>query len=282
MHRFCLVAWALIFASSSVCSFSQEYSRADLFAGYSYLNVDTNGLSSRQSLNGWEASISGNFSRWLAAEADVSGHYKTVLGVSVSDYSYLAGPRINFKPIFVHALVGGDHLRGAVSGGSASQDGLAAAFGGGLQVKITRTLSARASGDYVLSRHNIFGGPAFTQNNFRASVGIVYSFGGASKTTSDRSVPTRITRPAISIPTFGIRVTTPEAGGAEIVDVTSGSAAALGGLRIGDVVTEIDGKPIRSTADLSAEMANHSIGSTLRIGYMIRGQWQSEKTITLH
>jgi hypothetical protein len=34
-------------------AFGQD-SRADLFAGYSYVNIDTNGITSRQSGNGWE------------------------------------------------------------------------------------------------------------------------------------------------------------------------------------------------------------------------------------
>jgi hypothetical protein len=34
------------------------------------LNADTNGFTSRQSLNGWEAGISGNSNRWFTAEAE--------------------------------------------------------------------------------------------------------------------------------------------------------------------------------------------------------------------
>lgn len=280
MHRFGWTLWALIFASSSVFSFSQEYSRADLFAGYSYLNVDTNGLSSRQSLNGWEAGVSGNFSRWLAAEASVGGYYKTLLGVNVSDYSYLAGPRINFRPVFVHALIGGDHLKGSALGASASQDGLAAAFGGGLQMRIARSLSARVSGDYVLSRHNILGGSSFTQNNFRASVGIVYSFGNTPKAAPNQTAPARVIQQGLPIPALGIKATTPDSGGAQIVEEIPGGAAILGGLHLGDVITAIDDKPIKSAAELSAEMSNRS-GATVRIGYLIRGEWQSEKVISL-
>jgi hypothetical protein len=59
--------------------------------------------------NGWEASLSGNANRWFAIEGDASGYYKSsILGfaVSVTDYSFAAGPRFNFKPFFVHALLG--------------------------------------------------------------------------------------------------------------------------------------------------------------------------------
>src|ERR1700733_4341651 len=117
MRRVCTLLFCLVVPS---VAFSQE-SRADLFAGYSYLNIDTNGLTPRQSANGWEASVSGNFNKWFAVEGDVSGYYKTysidlaslnlsTLDVTVTDYSYAAGPRINLRPIFFHALFGGDHL----------------------------------------------------------------------------------------------------------------------------------------------------------------------------
>src|SRR6266852_3972493 len=150
----------LICASLLVCFIASglclaQDSRADVFGGYSYLNLDTNGLSSRQNANGWEASVSGNFNKWFAAEADVSGYYKNydVLGVNVAvrDYSYVAGPRINFKPMFVHALVGGDHLTGGALGLSAAQDSPAGGFGGGVQGRVSRRFSFRASADYVFS-----------------------------------------------------------------------------------------------------------------------------------
>ncbi len=150
MRSVCALLVCLFISSGA---FSQD-SRADLFGGYSYLNIDTNGPTSRQNANGWEASISGNFNRWFAAEADVAGYYKSYdiegVNVSVSDYSYGAGPRINFRQLFVHALIGGDHLSGGALGISASQDSLAGAFGGGLQWKVSGPFSVRAGVDYVL------------------------------------------------------------------------------------------------------------------------------------
>src|SRR5579863_8341480 len=189
----CLIVPGLVFGQDS---------RADLFGGYSYVNIDTNGLSPRQSANGWEASISGNFNKWFAVEGEGSGYYKsysaTVSGVTanakVTDYSFAGGPRINLKPIFIHALFGGDHLNAtatATSGGesvsgSGSQDGLAGLVGGGVQWRVSGPWSVRASADYVFTRHNIFGGPSVTQNNYRAGAGIVYSFG--MKHASERPI----------------------------------------------------------------------------------------------
>ncbi len=165
---------------------------AEVFVGYSYLNFNTNGLTtSRKSANGWEASVSGNLNRWFALELDVSGYYKNYSYytgssaglpnfVTISyyrDYSYLAGPRLNYAPVFVHALFGGDHLSGSALGTSAAQTGFAGALGGGIQVPMSDRFAFRVGADYVFSQHNIFGAPSITNNNFRASVGIVFNLG---------------------------------------------------------------------------------------------------------
>jgi hypothetical protein len=265
----------LCVALSSMC-LSQEFPKADVFGGYSYLNIDTNGLTSRQSANGWEAAASGNFNRWFAVEFDVSGYYKTysiptIADVKVRDYSYVGGPRLNFRPFFVHALLGGDHLSGSAMGYSASQDGLAGAFGGGVQQKVSGPWSVRVSADYVFSRHNIFGGPSYTQNNFRAGVGIAYSFG--SRSTRDHAASHKASsapeHPAsMSIPSLGIMVAPRNEGGAEIVDIASGSVAELANLHVGEVITSVDGKAVNSPMELAAALQNRASGSQVHLGYM--------------
>ena len=217
MRRLLALVFCLVVSGLAV----GQDSRADLFGGYSFVNIDTNGLSSRQNANGWEAAISGNFNKWFAVEGDVSGYYKSfsanlVVGttsciyfgacsvtVKVTDYSYAGGPRINLRPVFIHALFGGDHLTGTatasgVSGNiSESQDGIAGIVGGGVQLRVMGPWSFRASADYAFTRHNVFGGPSVTQNNFRAGVGIVYSFGAkkAPPTFHARQRPTFLRRP---------------------------------------------------------------------------------------
>jgi len=257
----------------------------DLFGGYSYLNIDTNGLSSRQNANGWEASVSGNFNKWFAAEAAVSGYYKNydVLGVNVAvqDYSYVAGPRVNFKPLFVHALIGGDHLSAGALGASASQDGLAGAFGGGLQWRFSRQLSFRTSADYVLSRHNILGGSSVTQNNFRVSVGIVYGFGTVKAVgAGPRQETVHAPSAGMRIPALGIMAAAGSNQGAEVTSEAPNSAAALGGIHVGDVINAVDGIPVKSPAELATALSGTASGSKVRIGFMIRGQWQSETVVS--
>jgi hypothetical protein len=284
MRRVC--AFLFCFVVSSL-TFGQD-SRADLFGGYSYLNIDTNGLSSRQSANGWEVSVSGNFNKWFAVEDIVSGYYKSyvvnlagsTVDLKVSDYIYAAGPRINLKPVFIHALFGGDHLTGIALGVSASQNGLAGLVGGGIQWKVSGPWSIRASGDYVFTRHDIFGGS--TQNNIRASVGIVYSFGRTGHRSAEPPHDTaRASGAGMPISALGITVVVGRNSGAEITDEAPSGVAALANLHPGDMINAVDGKPIRTPMELAAELANHAAGDKIKLGYMIRGQWQTETVLLL-
>jgi opacity protein-like surface antigen len=279
----------------STFSAGQDFTRAEIFGGYSYLNADANGLISRQSLNGWEASLSVNANKWLAAEADFSGYYKNytvdlepilpgagTVKISVHDYSFAGGPRVNFKPVFIHALFGVDRLTGSALGFSASQNSFAGAVGGGLQWTVAQQWSIRASSDYIFTRHNIFGGDRVTQNNVRASVGFVYSFGGtASDGRKPRPASAKVPPSAIAVPALGIRAVTPDNGGAEIVEVASGSVVALAGLRVGDVINTVDGKPTTTAPELAAALSNRAPGEKVRLGFLVRNQWQSETLVTL-
>ena len=176
-------------------SFEPTIPAAEVFFGISYLNFSTNGLAdSRKGAAGWDASVSSNFNQWFALELNVSGHYKnySYYNGDVSelprfftvsyyrDYSYLAGPRFNYGPVFVHALFGGDHLSGSALGTSSAQTGFAGAIGGGFQYPMGDRLAFRAGADYVFSEHNILGGPSVTNNNFRTSAGIVFNLGSKS------------------------------------------------------------------------------------------------------
>ena len=298
-------AFVVVFCLAlSSLSFSQD-TRADLYGGYSYVNIDTNGLASRQNANGWEAAVSGNFNKWFAVEGDVNGYYKTynikedgaTASIKVTDYSYAAGPRINLKPVFIHALFGGDHLNGTatasgVSGSlSESQDSVAGLAGGGVQFKVSGPWSVRASFDYVFTRHNILGGPSVTQNNYRAGAGIVYSFGGrhAAEPVAQPSTQPVQTSPQLrhstgagmKIDALGVTVALGRAGGAEITDEAPDGVAALARLHAGDVINAVDGKPVKTPMELAKELANRPAGDKVRIGYMLHGEWQSEAVVLL-
>lgn len=289
-----VVALALAVCGSAL---GQEVPRVEVFGGYSYLNIDTNGLSSRQSANGWEAAVSGNFNRWFAAEGDFGGYYRTesfdlsylglgTLDVNVHDYSFLAGPRINVRPVFFHALVGADRLTGSASGYSASQNSFAAALGGGVQWKVAPQWAVRASGDYVLTHHNIFGssGASYTQNNFRASIGIVYLFGGENESAPRTGRTPRAERKqapscvgSSEAALLGV-VGCSADNGFRVTSVQSGSPAARAGIAPGDIVVSIDGRAVHDSREIETAIGANTSGA-VKIGYMIRGNFLTEREV---
>jgi len=283
-----VVAVALVLCGSAL---GQETPLVEVFGGYSYLNVDTNGLTSRQSANGWEAAASGNFNKWFAVEGDFSGYYKTysvdltalelgTVDVKVHDFSFLAGPRVNVRPAFFHALFGVDHLTGSALRLSASQDSFAAAFGGGIQWKVAPQWAVRASGDYVLTHHNIFGpvGSSFTQNNFRASVGVVYVFRGAREPAPRAERKTVASQPCTGSSEAALLgvVGCSADDGLRVTSVQSGSPAARAGIVPGDIVASIDGRPVHDSHEIETAIAANNSG-IIKIAYMIQGTWLTER-----
>jgi len=296
MRRLALAVGIMLF--SWTCQ-AQDVPRIGIFGGYSYLNVDTNGLITRQGVNGWEAAVSGNFNRWFALEGDVSGYYKSAaldlsvidLGTvngHVRDYGFLGGPRVNFRPFFVHALVGGDRLSGSASGVSRSQTSFAGAFGGGVEWPVVKHWAIRASADYVLTQHNIFGGPAYTQNNYRFSGGLVYLFGGngGSYRSHERHTTMRSTPPSTTdcfnlseAPLLGVTgCTSPN--GFLVFEVHSGSPAALAGVNPSDEITHVDDRHVETSRDIEAAIAEIR-GQTVKLRYMIKGTWVTEQEVRL-
>ena len=135
----------------------------------------------RQSGNGFQSSVTVNANRWLAAEGTVNGDFKNnpLSVANFYDYDLLAGPRVNIRPFFVHALFGVDLLTASVGGSpSFSQSSVAGALGGGGQWRIRPLWSVYTSVDYVVALHSLPGNPATTQNNVRFSAGIVFHIGG--------------------------------------------------------------------------------------------------------
>jgi membrane-associated protease RseP (regulator of RpoE activity) len=253
--------------------------------------VGNKNLNSRQSLNGWEASVSGNLTKWFAVEGDVSGHYKsdTVAGISgtVSDYTYSGGPRVNFKPVFAHVLIGGDRVGASAFGFTASHTGLSVAVGGGLEYPVKPHWSARVSADYVWNRHNVsipgVINTTQTLNNVRVGVGIVYNFGGTrheAKVAKGARTPNANPQ-LVTVPALGVVVSLGRNEGAEITEVAPGGAAAAAGLQPGDVINSVDGKPVKNPEELASELSSRTAGDKVQLGYLHRGAWELKTTVTL-
>jgi membrane-associated protease RseP (regulator of RpoE activity) len=276
----------------SVCflaltAWAQDVSRGEIFVGYSFLSADTNGLTtSRESVPyGINASFVANFNRWVGAETNEGTYYKKISGVDVYDYSLGFGPRVHYKPAFFHFLVGMDDLAGRGFGIRANQAGPTAVIGGGAILKLSRHIGVEGSADYALSHHNILGGPGVTQNNFRVAAGVVFTFGhtGPTPDSTPTPAPTRPTPRGVGagmkIEGLGVSVGLGQTEGAEIVDLAPNGVAVLAGLNRGDVITSVDGKHVKTPMELAAVLSGVSAGSSVRLGYMIRGQWQSETTV---
>jgi opacity protein-like surface antigen len=209
-----LVSLAMLIAACASVSLAQsdDYNKYDIFVGYSHNRVDTgigdndpqldDVFDEREGFHGFNASVTGNISRYIGLKGDLSGHWKkktfpvgTTASVALDSslWNFLGGLQIKdnaketrFKP-FAHALVGGAHAK--VNGNFSSDvcvavfpspcpadfeesdTGFAAAIGGGLDIRASERIDVRAfQFDYNPTR--VFDGG--TQHNFRIGVGVVF------------------------------------------------------------------------------------------------------------
>lgn len=170
----------------------------DLFEvslGFNYIRM-ADQYPETKNLYGADAALFVNANSWLAVGADFmanfGSHSVPVLFGNSADvdsqrYVYVFGPRVTIwcNPqfrVFAEALAGGVHANADVTlnrrffsspSASASEDGFATAIGGGFDWRFTNHLSWQVvEADYVGTSLG-----SDWQNNFRASTGIVYSFG---------------------------------------------------------------------------------------------------------
>ncbi len=172
----CLCGLVLALAVSAS---AQDYPKAEIFGGYSYLHTSINGVGF--SSNGASGSFSVNPNNWLGLVGDF-GVYHNSTGAGANTVSYLFGPKLAYRhsdkltPYF-HFLLGGAHVGTGFAGG-ASANAFALAFGGGFDAKVSPHVAIRLiQAEYVLTKFN-FGVVSTHQNNARISAGIVFRSGG--------------------------------------------------------------------------------------------------------
>lgn len=78
-------------------------------------------------------------------------------------------------------------------------------------------------------------------------------------------------RPATSGAFLGV-ATQQTAGGVEVTQVVSGSAASDAGLEVGDIITEFDGNAVTTPAQLANAVRNADPGDSVRVTYERNGQ----------
>jgi len=144
-----------------------------LFGGYQLTRFDNGTLIGHNTftLNGWNASLTGNLAPFVGVTADFSGAYSS--GSKL--HTYTVGPELHahvagIRP-FAHALIGGGTTSGPISNGASN--GLVMFYGGGLDVKAAPFASVRLGQfDWMVTRFNGF----TDKNNFRYSAGLVLNF----------------------------------------------------------------------------------------------------------
>jgi hypothetical protein len=205
-----LLTLSLIFG---LCAYAGDGPQSDLYAGYSFLRVNSAQQVPAFTANGGNATFAWNFNQHFGLEAEFSGYHNGNINNHQFDttaLSYLFGPRFSlgrrrtFDP-YIHTLFGVMNANtgicclqtfpAAPSGTTppainvalrASQANFAMAIGGGLDIKLSRTVILRAMQlDYFLTRFetpnlNNPGAPFSNrnQNNLRFATGFAFNFGG--------------------------------------------------------------------------------------------------------
>lgn len=201
---------------------NQVATRGSIYAGYSLLHANNDlgsGLGSSLgsslgsnfnlggNLNGWEGQGTFNFTRHFGVTADFSGNSKQLAGFSALGfsagtqqhmYNMLFGPTVTGyfgkSSVFGHALFGAAHsslnagvsvpILGGISAPLDSSNAFAMAFGGGIDIGLSRHFAIRAAQvDLIRTNFNTLKsltglntGTSTNQNNFRYSGGLVWRF----------------------------------------------------------------------------------------------------------
>jgi opacity protein-like surface antigen len=203
MRRLAQVAGLILFFAAA--AHAQNVPEWEIFGGGDYLNSTVgsvplgNGTSVALSQNnyGWHFTLGENKLSWLGGIVDFSGDYSNrtenfgtaTAPVNVrfngSTYPFLFGPRFadrhlgRFVP-FGEAMIGGVHSRSTIASSATptSSTKWAYAFGGGADFEATDLISIRGQFDWIRS-HFPETLTLDSQNNYRASLGIVFTFGGS-------------------------------------------------------------------------------------------------------
>ncbi len=210
MRKLMLFAILIVATASMAFAQSSDYNKVEVYGGYSHNRVDT-GLDDgdtelsdlvdeREGFNGFNASITGNFTRYVGVKGDFSFHRKDKtfpIGVASVDiessvYNFLGGVQIKdnsketrFKP-FVHALIGAARVRNRADFSNnvcaavfpspcpvdfaETETALAGVFGGGLDIRAGKRIDIRV----IQFDYNPTTAFDSTQHNFRIGAGIVF------------------------------------------------------------------------------------------------------------
>ncbi|HZR23382.1 MAG TPA: hypothetical protein VFA59_07340 [Vicinamibacterales bacterium] len=147
----------------------------EIAGGYSYLDDAPDRTNFPL---GWFASGGIGVTQWLTAVGDVSRHARSTLGIDLSTYAVLGGPRASARigrvTEFGQVLVGLNHASSTVVGITSGDSGLAIQPGGGLDYPLSRRFAVRAQVDYRAIRGGVGPPIADPRHVLRGSAAIVY------------------------------------------------------------------------------------------------------------
>jgi len=180
-----------------------DYPKMEVTADYSLVHFVPAKLANTHNLNGGGGQFTYNFTKFVGLKADFQGYGSQsqtfrlpsgTINTNGNLFTYLFGPQIKlhgkYAP-FVETLFGAAHsnvysnafkTNGAAFGNVApDNNGFAMLIGGGLDIRIAKTVALRpAEVGYLLTRFgNNINGTNANQNNFRYSGGIVFQFGSS-------------------------------------------------------------------------------------------------------
>jgi opacity protein-like surface antigen len=184
-------AWlaGIILLFSVATSAQEENPKAEVFAGYTYIRLNSGFGIPGVNMNGGSASVSFNPTSSIGIVADFGGSHIAKVGslsVDANMYSYLFGPKLAHRSgrwtPFVQALFGGAHVSGSATVpsvaviGFGSQNAFAMAVGGGVDWNATNHIGVRLiQAEYLMTRFGVVDSTD-TQNNVRISAGVVFRF----------------------------------------------------------------------------------------------------------
>jgi hypothetical protein len=195
-----------------VAAAAQEFPKVEVGGNYSYLRFAPSGPYTKgHSLNGGGGSVVYNWNEYLGIKADLQGYTSNTTGFNIpanptfpnglngnvqgNMFTYLFGPQFKVRAHkiqpFGHLLFGGAHtnvygnafktLCQPIAGNcgttkAPTAQAFALDFGGGVDIPINKTVSFRpAEIDYLMTRFSNPFTKTSNQNNFRYSVGIVFT-----------------------------------------------------------------------------------------------------------
>jgi len=160
--------------------------RFEVGVTYSGFHADSGNNNSQLTANGGAGVFEYNINKWLGAVADLGGYANTRNGIDDKAFTYLFGPRFNWRhkrlTPYAQALFGGGYAWSGTN--SNNQNAFALAIGGGLDYALTRHIAIKPiQVEYFRTQFDSarLGGATGNfgdhQNGVRYSAGIVFRLG---------------------------------------------------------------------------------------------------------